>query len=60
MLNFRTNQDLVRIQRVYQDAQNGGRSEVSDIITQRMEAEMTKYIFVILKNKKRFISPFLP
>ncbi|XP_050589401.1 ubiquitin conjugation factor E4 A [Bombus affinis] len=41
---LRTNQDLVRIQRVYQDAQNGGRSEVFDIITQRMEAEMTKYL----------------
>ncbi|XP_043587076.1 ubiquitin conjugation factor E4 A [Bombus pyrosoma] len=41
---LRTNQDLVRIQRVYQDAQNGGRSEVFDIITQRMEEEMTKYL----------------
>lgn len=52
-MNFRTNQDLVRIQRVYQDAQNGGRSEVFEIITQRMEEEMTKYIFVILKNKRK-------
>ncbi|XP_068981426.1 ubiquitin conjugation factor E4 A [Bombus flavifrons] len=41
---LRTNQDLVRIQRVYQDAQNGGRSEIFDIITQRMEGEMTKYL----------------
>lgn len=41
---LRTNQDLVRIQRIYQDAQNGGRSEVFDIITQRMEGEMTKYL----------------
>ncbi|KAK9296316.1 hypothetical protein QLX08_009645 [Tetragonisca angustula] len=41
---LRTNQDLVRIQRVYQDAQNGGRSEVFEIITQRMEEEMTKYL----------------
>ncbi|XP_076764676.1 ubiquitination factor E4A [Xylocopa sonorina] len=41
---LRTNQDLVRIQRVYQDAQSGGRSEVLEIITQRMEEEMTKYL----------------
>ncbi|XP_071868811.1 ubiquitination factor E4A [Bombus fervidus] len=41
---LRANQDLVRIQRIYQDAQNGGRSEVFDIITQRMEGEMTKYL----------------
>ncbi|XP_033354839.1 ubiquitin conjugation factor E4 A [Bombus vosnesenskii] len=41
---LRANQDLVRIQRIYQDAQNGGRSDIFDIITQRMEGEMTKYL----------------
>ncbi|KAK1118533.1 hypothetical protein K0M31_014842 [Melipona bicolor] len=42
---LRTNQDLVRIQRMYQDAQNGGRSlEVFGMITHRMEEEMTKYL----------------
>ncbi|XP_016912491.1 ubiquitin conjugation factor E4 A isoform X2 [Apis cerana] len=41
---LRANQDLLRIQRVYQDAQNGGRSEVFEMITQRMEEEMTKYL----------------
>lgn len=60
MLNFRANQDLVRIQRIYQDAQNGGRSDIFDIITQRMEGEMTKYIFVILKNKNKIFLSFLP
>ncbi|XP_034174785.1 ubiquitination factor E4A isoform X1 [Osmia lignaria lignaria] len=41
---LRTNQSLVRIQRVYQDAQSGGRSEVLETITERMEEEMTKYL----------------
>ena len=41
---LRTSQSLVRIQRVYQDAQSGGRSEVLETITERMEEEMTKYL----------------
>ncbi|XP_033329559.2 ubiquitination factor E4A [Megalopta genalis] len=41
---IRANQDLLQIQRVYVDAQNGGSSEVFEIITQRMEEEMTKYL----------------
>ncbi|XP_031827892.1 ubiquitination factor E4A [Nomia melanderi] len=41
---LRTNQDLFRIQRVYVDALNGGSSEVLELITQRMEEEMTKYL----------------
>ncbi|XP_015110282.1 ubiquitin conjugation factor E4 A [Diachasma alloeum] len=41
---MKTNQDLSRIQRVYNDAQSGGSSEVFDVITQRMEMEMTKYL----------------
>lgn len=41
---IKTNQDLNRIQQVYNDAQNGGSSEVFDVITQRMEMEMTKYL----------------
>lgn len=40
----RTNQDLSRIQRAYNDAQTGGSSEVLELITQRMETEMIKYI----------------
>lgn len=40
----RTNQDLARIQRAYNDAQTGGSSEVQELITQRMETEMIKYI----------------
>lgn len=42
---------MARIQRVYQDAQSGGSSEVLELITQRMEEEMTKYAVVIFKNK---------
>lgn len=38
----RTNQDLARIQRAYNDAQTGGSSEVLELITQRMETEMIK------------------
>ncbi|EFN84625.1 ubiquitin conjugation factor E4 A [Harpegnathos saltator] len=41
---LRTNQDLARIQRTYNDARTGGSSEVLDLITQRMESEMTKYL----------------
>ncbi|XP_063973591.1 ubiquitin conjugation factor E4 A [Diachasmimorpha longicaudata] len=41
---MKTTQDLSRIQRVYTDAQAGGSSEVFDVITQRMEMEMTKYL----------------
>lgn len=43
---LRTNQSLVRIQRVYEDAQAGGRSEVLETLTQRMEDEMTKYLSI--------------
>lgn len=41
---LRTNQDLARIQRTYNDAQTGGSSEVLDLITQRMKLEMGKYL----------------
>ncbi|XP_076286750.1 ubiquitination factor E4A isoform X2 [Lasioglossum baleicum] len=41
---IRTYQDLLQIQRIHGDAQNGGSSEVLEIITQRMEEEMTKYL----------------
>ncbi|XP_043248079.1 ubiquitin conjugation factor E4 A isoform X1 [Colletes gigas] len=41
---LRTSHDLVRIQRVFQDAQTGGSSEVSELISQRMNEEMTKYL----------------
>ncbi|XP_029162873.1 ubiquitin conjugation factor E4 A [Nylanderia fulva] len=41
---LRTNQDLARIQRAYNDAQIGGSSEVLELITQRMETEMIKYL----------------
>lgn len=41
---MKANQDLNRIQQVFNDAQNGGNSEVFDVITQRMEMEMTKYL----------------
>ncbi|KMQ85520.1 ubiquitin conjugation factor e4 a [Lasius niger] len=40
---LKTNQDLARIQRAYNDAQIGGSSEVLELITQRMETEMIKY-----------------
>ncbi|XP_053995108.1 ubiquitin conjugation factor E4 A [Hylaeus volcanicus] len=38
---LRTSQDLSR---VYQDAQSGGNPEVLEMVAQRMEAEMTKYL----------------
>ncbi|XP_072750116.1 ubiquitin conjugation factor E4 A [Anoplolepis gracilipes] len=41
---LRTNQDLARIQRAYNDARFGGSSEVVELITQRMETEMMKYL----------------
>ncbi|XP_050447919.1 ubiquitin conjugation factor E4 A [Cataglyphis hispanica] len=41
---LKTNQDLARIQRAYNDARIGGSSEVLELITQRMETEMTKYL----------------
>ncbi|XP_012224717.1 ubiquitin conjugation factor E4 A isoform X2 [Linepithema humile] len=41
---LRINQDLARIQRAYNDARTGGSSEVLELITQRMETEMTKYL----------------
>lgn len=41
---LRTNQDLVRLQQVYNDAQTGGSSEVLEILTQRMEMEMSQYL----------------
>ncbi|XP_078043228.1 ubiquitination factor E4A [Augochlora pura] len=41
---IRSNHDLLQIQRVYEDAQTGGSSEVFEIITQRREQEMTKYL----------------
>lgn len=41
-LSYRVNQDLARIQRLYNDARLGGSSEVNEFITQKMEAEMTK------------------
>ncbi|EFN65888.1 Ubiquitin conjugation factor E4 A [Camponotus floridanus] len=41
---LRINQDLARIQRAYNDARVGGSSEVLELITQRMETEMTKYL----------------
>ncbi|XP_015600659.1 ubiquitin conjugation factor E4 A [Cephus cinctus] len=41
---MRTNQDLARIQRVYNDAQVGGGSEVLEVLTHKMEMEMTKYL----------------
>lgn len=41
---LRTNQDLARIQRAYNDARIGGSSEVLELITQRMETEMIKYL----------------
>ncbi|XP_071556653.1 ubiquitin conjugation factor E4 A [Temnothorax nylanderi] len=41
---LKTNQDLARIQRAYNDARTGGSSEVLELITQRMETEMTKYL----------------
>ncbi|XP_066587978.1 ubiquitin conjugation factor E4 A [Prorops nasuta] len=41
---LRTNQSLARIQRVYNDARTGGSSEVLDMIRQKMEEEMTKYL----------------
>ncbi|XP_014486144.1 PREDICTED: ubiquitin conjugation factor E4 A [Dinoponera quadriceps] len=40
----RTNQDLARIQRTYNDARTGGSPEVLELITERMESEMTKYL----------------
>lgn len=46
----RTNQDLARIQRTYNDARAGGSSEVLDLITQRMESEMTKYVVCKVYN----------
>lgn len=44
----RINQDLARIQRAYNDARIGGSSEVLELITQRMETEMTKYIYTYI------------
>ncbi|XP_011696774.1 PREDICTED: ubiquitin conjugation factor E4 A [Wasmannia auropunctata] len=41
---LKTNQDLARIQRAYNDARTGGSSEVLELITQRMESEMIKYL----------------
>lgn len=41
---MKTNQDLSRIQRLYNDAQAAGSPEVFEAITQRMEMEMTKYL----------------
>ncbi|XP_057320961.1 ubiquitin conjugation factor E4 A [Microplitis mediator] len=41
---MKTNQELGRIQRIYNDAQSSPNSQVFQIITQRMEMEMTKYL----------------
>ncbi|TGZ32812.1 Ubiquitin conjugation factor E4 A [Temnothorax longispinosus] len=41
---LKTNQDLARIQRAYNDARTGGSSEVLELITQRMETEMTNLL----------------
>lgn len=41
---LRSNQELARIQRLYNDAQTGGSSEVLEVITQRMETGMSKYL----------------
>ncbi|XP_067010286.2 ubiquitin conjugation factor E4 A [Anabrus simplex] len=43
---MRLNQDLARIQRAYNDAQNqaGAHSEVAQAIVERMEMEMTRYL----------------
>ncbi|XP_032664874.1 ubiquitin conjugation factor E4 A [Odontomachus brunneus] len=40
----KTNQDLANIQRTYNDIRTGGSSELLELITQRMESEMTKYL----------------
>ncbi|KAG5320999.1 UBE4A factor, partial [Pseudoatta argentina] len=41
---LKANQDLARIQRAYNDARTGGSSEVVELISQRMETEMIKYL----------------
>ncbi|XP_012254969.2 ubiquitin conjugation factor E4 A [Athalia rosae] len=41
---MRINQDLARMQRIYNDARGGGSSEVLESITVRMEMEMTKFL----------------
>ncbi|XP_035743487.1 ubiquitin conjugation factor E4 A-like [Vespa mandarinia] len=41
---MRSEQDLASIQRVFNDSRNGGSSEVMEMITQRLEMEMTKYL----------------
>ncbi|KAK2589180.1 hypothetical protein KPH14_001996 [Odynerus spinipes] len=41
---LKKNQDIARLQQVYNDAQNGGSSEVLELITQRIEMEMSMYL----------------
>lgn len=56
---MRLNQELARIQRAYNDAQNqgGARNELVQVIGDRLEMEMTRYsifTFLILKTISRF------
>ncbi|XP_011494935.1 PREDICTED: ubiquitin conjugation factor E4 A [Ceratosolen solmsi marchali] len=41
---FKVSQDLARIQRLYNDVRHGSTSEVSELITERMENHMAKYL----------------
>ncbi|XP_076649891.1 ubiquitination factor E4A isoform X2 [Halictus rubicundus] len=41
---IRSNQDLLQIQRIHAEAHSGGSPEVFEMVTQRMENEMNKYL----------------
>lgn len=54
----RTNQDLARTQRVFNDTRMSGNVEVLELISRQMQTEMIKYVYVYLTVKLRPKSQF--